>query len=306
MKKLIEKPIEKLITIWDEFWFDPKSLLPLAFTRIILCGTLFYTYVLRLANLDYYTDASWIPKVKALEVMNEVLRPAFLWSFWPDSLNLSVHILLVVLLGLLTLGIGGRWLMWAAWVIDIGFIQRNYAVNYGGDILGSIFLFYMVFTQSCERLSVLNIRRVKKTFVPADIVSSVMIRMMQVQICVVYAYTGFEKLRGMSWWDGTALWSVLANPQMVLMDFSFLRHIPWIIPILGFSTILFEIYFPVLVWSKKIRPYLLIAGVGLHAGIGLTMGLVPFGLIMVSTYFLFLNPLVLEQKVVSKLDFQRN
>lgn len=298
--------MKKILNLWDRFWFSPLDLLPLALMRIVLCGTLFCLYVVRSFNLEYFTDASWIPRSKALLVMNEVLRPPFLWAFWPDSLNPVMHGLLVVLLLLLTLGIGGRWIMFIAWVIDLAFVQRNYGVNYGADIIGSIFLFYMSFTQSCERLSVLNLWRKKTEFKKSDIISSTFIRMMQVQICVVYAYTGFEKLRGASWWDGTALWSVLANPQMMMADFTFLRSVPWVIPIIGFTTILFEIYFPAMMLWKRIRPYWLLIGVAFHLGIGFSMGIMPFSTIMMSTYFLFLSPLVLEQKIVSKLDFAKN
>lgn len=304
MKNLIKRTWE----IWDRFWFGPQNLLGLAFMRILLCGTMVYLYSARLLNLSYYNDSSWIPRSLALEVMPELYRPLFLWAFWPDSLNLVMHVLLVVLLILLTLGIGGRWLMWMAWIIDAGFIQRNYSVNFGADIIAALFLFYMSFTQSCERLSILNFFRKnkKKDFQTADILSSVMIRMMQVQISVIYAYTGLEKLKGVSWWDGTALWSVMANPQMTTMDFSFIRSIPWVIPVVAYLTIIFEIYFPMAVAWEKTRKSWLVMGVLFHASIAAFMGLAPFAVVMVSTYFLFLKPLVLEQKIVSKLDYFKN
>ncbi|MGZ3772068.1 MAG: HTTM domain-containing protein [Pseudobdellovibrionaceae bacterium] len=282
---------------WEHFWFAPQNLLGLAFMRVLLCGTMVYLYSARLLNLSYYNDGSWMPRSLALEVMPEIYRPLFLWAFWPDSLNLVMHSLLVVLLVLLTIGIGGRWLMWMAWIIDMGFIQRNYSVNFGADIIGALFLFYMSFTQSCERLSVVNLFRRKKEFKNSDILSSVMIRMMQVQISVIYAYTGFEKLKGASWWDGTALWSVMANPQMTTMDFSFLRVVPWIIPVVAYLTIAFEIYFPLAVAWPKMRNAWLILGVLFHASIAICMGLAPFATMMVSTYFLFLDSSILEKKV---------
>lgn len=287
--------MKKILKSWDQFWFAPQDLLSVAYMRIVLCGTLFVMYLIRTANLNYFTDESWIPKSKALDVFGETLRPAFLWAFWPDSLNPLVHGILVLLLLLLTVGIGGRWLMFFAWVIDIAFVQRNYAANYGADIIGSILLLYLSFTQSCERLSILNMWRKKSDFKKSDIVSSAFMRMIQVQMCVVYAYTGFEKLRGASWWDGTALWSVMANPQMTMMDFTFLRAVPWVIPIAGFMTIIFEIYFPAMVMWKKTRYAWLLMGVCMHVGIALAMGLIPFSLIMMSTYFLFLDPLILER-----------
>lgn len=291
--------IKKLWAHWDQFWFAPQNLLGLAYMRVMLCATLLYMNVTRFYNLEFYTDASWIPRTRALEVMPELGRPLFLWTFWPDSMNFVMNLVLVVLLALLTVGIGGRWLMGIAWIINAGFLQRNYAVNFGADVIGALFLFYMSFTQSCERLSVVNLVRKKSSFKVSDTVSSMMIRMMQVQISVIYAYTGWEKLKGGSWWDGTALWSVLANPQMTTMDFSFLRHFPWVIPLIGYVTILFEIYFPAMVAWPRTRYLCLLLGLSFHAGIGIFMGLIPFATVMVSTYFLFLDPALLE-KVLGK------
>lgn len=287
--------VVRLLKQWDHFWFAPQSLLGLGFMRILLGATMVYLYSVRLMNMDYYTDQSWIARSQALEIMPEVYRPHFLWGFWPDTWNLPMHILLVGLLVLLTLGIGGRGITWLAWLINAAFIQRNYSVNFGADIIANLFLFYMAFTQSCERLSIWNLWRKKTNFNSSDILSSVMIRMMQIQISVLYAYTGWEKLKGLSWWDGTALWSVMANPQMTTMDFSFLRTVPWVIPIAAYLTILFEIYFPVMVMSQKTRYAWLCIGAMFHAGIGIFMGLGPFATTMLSTYFLFIDPLNLEQ-----------
>lgn len=290
----------KSLKAWDQFWFGPKDLLGLALMRILLCGTMFYMYLARSANLSYYGVDAWVTKENALSALPELYRPLFLWAFWPDSLNFVMHSLMIALLALLTLGVGGRWIMWLAWIISSGFIQRNYAVNFGADIIASLFLFYMCFTQSCERLSILNLVRKKTVFKQSDILSSVMIRTMQIQICVLYAYTGFEKLKGGSWWDGTALWSVLANPQMTSFDLSFVRAVPWVIPIVAYITVLFEIYFPVMVAWPKYRNTWLLLGVFFHAGIGIFMGLGPFATTMISTYFLFLDPELLN-KVFKRL-----
>jgi hypothetical protein len=291
--------MQRLWKAWDQSWFTPQNLLGLALMRILLCGTMFSSYLARQWNMEYYTDLSWIPRSKALEAMGDLYRPLFLWSFWPDSLMSSMHILLVVLLGLLALGIGGRWIMWMAWILDMAFIQRNYAVNFGADIIAALFLFYLSFTQSCERLSVLNLFNAKKEFRQSDFISSMMMRMMQVQISVIYVYTGWEKLKGASWWDGTALWSVMANPQMTTMNFEFLRNVPWMIPVVAYMTILFEIYFPAMIVSKKMRLPWLVMGAFFHLGIAIFVGLWNFAFVMVSTYFLFIDPIELRSKIIS-------
>lgn len=290
---------------WDAFWFAPQDLLGLAFMRVALCGTMLYMYSVRLFNLQYFSESSWITKETSWMAMPELYRPPFMWTFWPDAWAPALHSLLVVFLFLLTLGIGGRVLMALTWVLVMGFLQRNYSVNFGADVVCALFMFYMLFTNSCERLSVLNLRRHKEHFKKSDFISSMMIRMLQFQICVIYGYTGWEKLKGGSWWDGTALWSVMANPQMTNFDFSFLRHTPWILPVVAYLTIIFEVYFPVMVAWPKTRYLWLVIGALFHAGIGIFMGLGPFATAMMSTYFLFIDPLILEQRILGPLTKKR-
>lgn len=288
--------LSKFLKTWDHFWFGPQKLINIALMRVLLVGTMLHLYFLRSWNIDYFTDKSFMPRALALESMEEFLRPAWGWFFWPDSMAAGVHALYVLCLLLLFLGIGGRLLTMLAWVLHMGFLYRNYAAIFGADVIAGVFLFYLAFADSCARLSVLNLFKKKKPIrLESDFVTSAMMRMMQFQICIIYAYTGFEKLKGLSWWDGTALWSVLANPQMVDMDWTFLRHVPIVIAVGSFTSILFEIYFPAAMLNPRFKKYWLMLGVFFHLSIGLLMGLMHFSLVMISTYFLFVSPEVLER-----------
>lgn len=293
--------IQKALSNWNRFWFEYDNLLGLAWMRILLCASMLYMYIFRMFGMEFYSQESWIPRAMSAEALPPLLQPAFSWMFWPDSWSPVFHLALIVLLLLLLLGIGGRWIMWLAWIINSAFIQRNYSVNFGADIIANLLLFYMSFTQSCARLSVLKTKPAQ-----ADFVTSAFTRMMMVQMCAIYAYTGWEKLKGGSWWDGTALWNVMANPQMTTWDYTFLREVPFIFPLLAYATIIFEMYFPVMVTIPRTRHLWLILGLVFHAGIAVFMGLVPFATVMVSSYFLFMDKGLLERfslKIVSKLDF---
>jgi hypothetical protein len=166
---------------------------------------------------------------------------------------------------------------------------RNYGVAFGVDQITSFFLMYLALTQADARLSVRSLWREQKNLpaLSGGILTSVFYRLLQIQLCLIYIYSGMEKLKGQSWWDGTAVWSVLANSQMVIADFTWLRHVPFFIVLISFSTILFELYFPVLVWVPAVRRYLLMAGVLFHAGIGVMMALWAFAIVMISPYVLF-------------------
>lgn len=282
--------MQKKIKSLQVFLFDSPSYLQLALFRIILCGTLFYIALWRQINISQFGVDSLIPRDLALSVYADFYRPGFEWFFWPDSWASSLHIFLILLLGFATLGLTNRFFLLLAWVIQQGLIHRNSAFLYGADTIGNLFLFYLAWTECCEAFSLR-----KRTTMKSQVntfsrdLSSVFFRLAQIQICIIYAYTGFEKLKGGSWWDGTALWTVLANPQFTAYDMKFLSHIPWIFPVLTFLTIIFEVYFPAMVLNPRFKKYWLIAGIFFHLMIGLLLGLMTFSLVMLSTYVLFLS-----------------
>ncbi len=290
---------------WKNFWFSPVPLVNLALFRIALCFNLFFISLSRQKDFQlFFTDLGMLPKSFALQVYPDFYRPSFVLSFWPDSWVGGLHILFLFCLLLYTLGIGGRILGLICAYFSLAFLQRNYTILLGADQIGGIFIMYLAFTDCCSRLSVLNWRRKSKSADNStDLLTPLFYRMIQVQLCVIYAYSGFEKLKGNSWWDGTALWRVLANSQMVILDLTWLRNFPLVIVLVSFLTILFEIYFPVLVFNSKTRNYILAAGVLFHAGIGFFMALFGFAGIMVAPYLLFLRPESLKN-FLRRLRFQ--
>jgi len=266
------------------FLFPNEAHSQLGLFRIILCGTLFYIACWRQLNIEQLGAGALIPRDMALSVVPDFYRPAVQWFFWPDAMVTYVHLGLILLLALATLGYSNRFFLLLTWIIHQGVLNRNYAINFGADSIGGLFLFYLSFTNACEFYS---LKGKKKPF--ADDLTSVVYRLIQIQICVIYAYTGFEKLKGNTWWDGTALWTVFANPQFSEFDLKFMSHVPWFFPLGTFLTVVFEIYFAALVWNPASRKYGLLAGVIFHLGIGLLLGLMPFSLVMISTYLLFLK-----------------
>jgi len=284
--------IQNLWQRWNLFWFGPVPLYNLAVFRILLCFNLVVMYLNRQGDVSlFYTDQGILPRSLAHAVLPEGFRPFAFYSFWPDRFEPWVHAFYVFLLILMGLGVVGRLFSLIAVFLHLAFLYRNYGVAFGADQIATTFLLYLALTQSYSRLSVLEWWKRKKSTAPIqeDLWTSVFYRMIQIQLCLVYVYSGMEKLKGMSWWDGTAVWSVLANSQMVIGDLTWMRHLPLLIVFISFTTILFEVYFPVLVWVKPLRKYFLMAGVLFHVGIGTVMALWSFAFLMISPYVLFLS-----------------
>lgn len=289
----------------EEFLSVTNSLEKLGVFRFILCGTLCYIAFFRQFNVDLLGVTAMVPRDAALNIFPDFYRPYVQWFFWPDALVSQVHLVLIGLLFLATVGLINRPLLIFTWIIHQGILNRNYSMIFGADSIGGLFLFYLSFTNCTSYFSLKNVFLKKKKDENLDSkdmnhnisVSSVFFRLMQFQICTIYMYTGFEKLKGNTWWDGTALWTVFANPQFSQYDLKFLSHIPIFFAAGTFLSLIFEIYFPAMMLNKTYRKYWLCAGVLFHMGIGLLLGLMTFSLIMMSTYVLFLQTETITEAV---------
>jgi hypothetical protein len=106
------------------------------------------------------------------------------------------------------------------------------------------------------------------------------LRLMNVHMCVIYFFAGIAKLRGESWWDGTAMWRAFANLEYQSADMTWLAWHPRIVNLATHVPVLWEISFPFLIWRPRFRPLMLTGAVALHVGIGACLGMWTFGLIM--------------------------
>ncbi|MCM2282931.1 MAG: hypothetical protein NDI61_13910, partial [Bdellovibrionaceae bacterium] len=82
---------------------------------------------------------------------------------------------------------------------------------------------------------------------------------------------------------------VFGNSQLMVADLSFLQSAPALVGVMTHSALLWEVYFPVLVWLKPFRKYMLAFGLFFHLGIALGMGLFFFSGAMSAAYFCFVD-----------------
>jgi len=285
----------------NDFLFSEGHFEKLGLFRFVLCSVLLYIACYRQLNVDQFGPDSIVPNGQALNLYYDYYRPFLQLFFWPDDMAWLVHGIYIFLLIIATLGFSNRILMLLTWIIAQGFIQRNFSLLFGADVIGNLFLFYLSFTRCHESFTLKKYLFRNKTpefnsNLFSDQLSTVFFRLLQFQLVTIYTYTGFEKLKGNSWWDGTALWTVLVNPQFTSFDLLFLRDFPLFFAIGTFVTIIFEIYFPVMVIFEKTKYFWLFLGIVFHLMIGLLLGLMPFSIVMIATYVLFV-----DKKFLNKL-----
>lgn len=302
---------ENLAAAWDRFFFGFSAPKAVGVFRIMFGLTLLLSVVLRMFGTDaYFTDASGIGIHDIKDLLPDFFRPAVMW--YPKTLQAAwfFQIAEVAALLLLVVGvfgrIGSRVLGALILFCHLGLMQRNYSIVYGADMVATFWIFGFCFLDSTEEFSLRawwsRRARAEGRLVKAEpewsrIFTSVGARLLQIQLCVVYMYTGFEKLKGGDWWDQTAVWKVLGNSQLMTTDLSFLRNVPLVIGAATWGTVLFEVYCAVLFWPRATRKWMLALGWLLHIGIALTMGLYIFSLTMMSAYVLFADFLLDEPTV---------
>jgi hypothetical protein len=169
-----------------------------------------------------------------------------------------------------------------AYFLHVSFMHRNMGIVYGLDMIATFFLFYLSFAKTDARANR------KEDW--STMLTSVALRLCQIQVCIIYAFSGWEKLKGMSWWKGEAIWTVFANAQIIRWQMNWVSHLPIVITIATYMTLLWEIYFPALIWVRRLRPWILVGGIALHLAIGLVVFIPYFSALMMLTYVCFLTP----------------
>jgi uncharacterized membrane protein YphA (DoxX/SURF4 family) len=120
-----------------------------------------------------------------------------------------------------------------------------------------------------------------------SVAANIALRLLQVHLCVVYFFSGAGKMLGASWWEGTALWGAVANDRYRTLDLRWLAHHPLVVNALTLGTLFWEVAYPALVWPRLTRRLFLAMAVAVHLGIGLAMGMMEFGLAMISANLAF-------------------
>lgn len=214
------------------------------------------------------------------------------------------------------------------WVLLVSVQARNPIILNGGDILLRAAAFYLMLMPAGASWSLDNVirRRVLRPVLPGvarKLAAAVFtdpsrwgevvrgepptgwvrpwsLRLAQIQLCVVYFFTGVDKLRGVNlkdgflgdWLGGHAAYRALNHGT--IGRFALFGDWPWWLFAPGaWLTLAWEIAFPVLVLWARTRWYALAIGVLLHIGIVATMEVTHFSFTTLAFYWLFVPAAIL-------------
>jgi hypothetical protein len=123
---------------------------------------------------------------------------------------------------------------------------------------------------------------------------------MQIQLSILYLAGLWVKLQGTTWNDGTAVSYAMRISDLTRLPLpGFLIHSALLSNLMTFGTVAIEFSVPILVWNRRLRPWIMLAGVSLHLGIEYSIRVGFFSLAMLTLYLSFLDPAWAEQRLLA-------
>jgi hypothetical protein len=276
-------------TGWDAFWFSTRSSQQLSIVRIAtgLIALLYFA--------SFATDFSrWLGPNSLLpvETVGRLLQDDIRTNYHYSLLALAKQPTeLMALQGVafvgaacLAIGLFSRVAAGITLVMLLSYVHRVPMVSGFSEPVLAMLLFYLCFVPSGEWFSVdAWLRRRKSGDDPQpSVMANLGTRLIQVHLAAFVFMMGMSKLSSEPWWQGDAIWYLIAQTQSRPVDLTALRASPFTINAWTHAIVAFEFAFPILVWNRLARPLLLVIGTVLWLSLALVSGHLLFALAMIA------------------------
>ncbi|MCB0996523.1 MAG: HTTM domain-containing protein [Acidimicrobiales bacterium] len=283
--------IDRVRVGWNRFWFTPAPVTTLTVIRTLLGFTVFCWGLSVLPDLrTFYFQDGLMPTPSYADHRLGLLQ-------WFTSDAAVVVVFVAMMLGAVAL-MAGRFVRVAApvvWITLISLELDNTSVLNAGDNLLRIWAVYFAIFALLTPSRFLDVplwgRRGVDGAQPFPVGPTWLLRVMQLQLTVIYPATVVAKLDGDTWREGTA-----AIYALGLTDFErfwvpdVVRENLVLGNLMTWWTIGLELALPFLLWTKRTRWAGIILGIGMHAGFDYTMRLGFFLWAMTMGYLSFVRP----------------
>lgn len=282
--------------VWNRFWFQRQDPSLVGLIRVCTGVMLVYShFVWGLQLFDFFGDHAWVSP----ELVRELQRDQFQFSYllwFGDEWLVWAHRLAFLPLIAFALGYQTRLTSILAVIIHMSYGRGQPTATFGLDQILAFLTLYLaygfLFTPSSQRAFSIDrwlwARSQRKgdasnaPTLPPSYGAHLTLRLIQIQMCLVYFFAGISKLQGDSWWNGEAMWLAFSNEEYAnSLSMLWTSRFPAILALLGHATVFWEVSFAALVWNKSLRPIVLTFGLLMHLGIGLFLSMWTFGLMMI-------------------------
>lgn len=275
------------LDLWRRFWFEPQPMTTLGLVRIAF-GLLMigWTFSLLPDLFTLFGRDGVLPRTVPIRYTWGLLH-VFGGS---DTGVLIVWVLLLLASLALTVGWHSRLAALIVFIGILSFERRNVYVFNSGDVVVRLEALYLMLAPSGAALS-LDRRRKTGSFWDVQVRAPWALRLLQVQLSFIYLVTVHDKLGGTTWNQGTAVSYALRLTDLQAIPVPhWISANPDLMNLATWGTLALELSLGVLVWNRRLRPYLLCAGLVMHFIFVVTLAVAFFSFAMYVLYLSFVPP----------------
>ncbi|HEY2882447.1 MAG TPA: hypothetical protein VGJ15_08440 [Pirellulales bacterium] len=295
---------------WTRFWFTPSDAIVLSLLRILIGVVALWWYLSLIPDLQRWFGPSGIfPLAIARDIRNSsdgfAISPldlidsaAQLWLAY--GIGLAAIVLMIV-------GLFSRVTTILSLLFVLSFIHRAPMLSRPVDNILALAMFYLCLGPTGANFSIDSLLRKRRMLnrpsadpaqfsaIQYSSAATVAMRLMQVHLSLVYLAMAIAQLQWPIWWQGTAVWWMMARPESRLVDLTGLsglgeKPFDYLVNFLTHAIVVYELCFAVFIWRPLVRPLLLVAGVFVWLGLALIGGSPIFAVLMLFATLAFLSP----------------
>lgn len=296
--------MRRALAAWDGFWFAPRSSSVLAVVRIGLALVLLaWAVTLGPDLLSFFSSKGILPRQPDYATAGQRGSWSLLGATPGSALLLVAYAVFVGAVVCLLVGFHTRLAAVLVFCGLVSFTRRNPFVFNSGDLLLRVLAFYLMLAPAGAALSVDRWRKARRgdgQFWEFPARALWPVRLMQIQLSVVYLSTVWAKAGGVTWRDGSAI--------SYALRIHFLNRLPvpdvlsdslLVSNLLSYATLGLELALAILVWNRRLRPWVLGFGVAFHLAIDYAIRVGFFSYAMFVLYLAFIPPETMDRWLLS-------
>lgn len=282
--------IKTVIKLWDNFFFRPAPVDNIALFRILWCTLLLVNALIDVQNATVFYGPE---AITSLETVREQFSYPHLnlFHFFQGRIEVVYMIFAVYIISLLfaLIGFYTRYALTLVFVCLTSLHQRNIWLLGSSELVMRIVTLLLIFSPCAHAYSLDVIRKKRESFWGVGTkYSPWVLRLLQIQLSIIYLWTVWHKLKGDDWLDGSAVYYATRLNSMKNIPVPYLLDSVLFLKLSTWGTLVIEFCLGSLIWFKESRWPLIISGILFHLIIEVLMAIPFFEITMILMLLLFI------------------
>ncbi len=282
---------KSIIQFWDKFFFSPKPTEGIALFRIVWISIISLYFLFDLENLATFYGPH---AILSMETVKSGFSKPHINVFQIFGVSYSTLYLFmgIYALSLFTslIGFYTRTSLIVVTICMVSLHQRNIWLLSSSETLMRIVSILLVCSPCGHSLSIDSFLSKRSGKPLQKIWAPWALRLIQIQLSVVYVWTVWHKLKGDNWIDGTAVYYATRLESMTNFPMPFVLDSILFIKLATWGALVLEFALGTLVWIKEFRKPVIFAGLFFHLGIEYMMSIPFFEIIMMALILNYFTP----------------